>query len=452
MKTHSSSGVFLRLASGALLLLLLATLASGCTERDDAYVLLRRLPNRKAGAPTPLGYAKPDDSAAPRVRRLLADGFGAELLRTFAMTKRFVRRTAPPDSVPYARAAAPTYLALGTSDTYRGRPYRNREIDGGWLSAAIPAGTPVVWIDDDPTELAQLPPFADCAVPDLPLSERSRDAATTDLIVAGLADAIVNVAAPGPTDFSTDPEPTYPLRDGYVAFLEVVAAEWHPPNDGADPRESLRRAALFADVRANAAARGETGGGRRCGREAVDWPPGAVAPAWWMVRDPTVIATVLYRLAASAIGRRLTTDQAYLPFVEEPPPRGLSGGLLLGAFRNFQAKLLSAWSRAALAGRTPVDLVDLVDAYGDAYPEERAEVTRIFLVTTYGATALPRGVDPRWPDQLASGLAALTADVLFGRRGLRDALRGPAPDTEDSVDRPAPRDLKRHLQRPLVDL
>ena len=40
------------------------------------------------------------------------------------------------------------------------------------------------------------------------------------------------------------------------------------------------------------------------------------------------------------------------------------------------------------ANRPPRDLVDLVEAYADAYPAERAEATRIFLVTTYGATAL----------------------------------------------------------------
>ena len=67
--------------------------------------------------------------------------------------------------------------------------------------------------------------------------------------------------------------------------------------------------------------------------------------------------------------------------------------LLLGAFRNFQAKLLAAWSRAAGARTAPPhDLVDLVEAYADAYPAERAEATRIFLVTTYGATVVAKGV------------------------------------------------------------
>jgi hypothetical protein len=136
-----------------------------------------------------------------------------------------------------------------------------------------------------------------------------------------------------------------------------------------------------------------------------------------------VIATVLYRMAASQLGRRMARDEIYRPFLEARPPRGISPALLLGAFRNFQAKLLAAWGGAVAAGKKPLNVVDLVEAYADAYPEERAEVTRIFLVTTYGATTLPEAIRPRDPpDTVASALAAITADVLFGRRGLRDGL------------------------------
>ena len=136
-----------------------------------------------------------------------------------------------------------------------------------------------------------------------------------------------------------------------------------------------------------------------------------------------MIATVLYRMAASELGRRMAPDEVYRPFLEARPPRGIPPALLLGAFRNFQAKLLAAWGRAVAAGHKPFNVVDLVEAYADAYPEERAEVTRIFLVTTYGATALPEAIHPQdEPDTVASQLAAVTADVLFGRRGLRDGL------------------------------
>ncbi len=44
---------------------------------------------------------------------------------------------------------------------------------------------------------------------------------------------------------------------------------------------------------------------------------------------------------------------------------------MLGPFRNFQAKLLSAWGRAVLEGRPPRDIADLVEAYGRALPAER---------------------------------------------------------------------------------
>jgi hypothetical protein len=81
---------------------------------------------------------------------------------------------------------------------------------------------------------------------------------------------------------------------------------------------------------------------------------------------------------------------------------------------------------AVQAHRAPQDLVDLIEVYGAAYPEERAEVTRIFLVTTDGLTVRAGGVNPRQStEQVASNLAGLTADVLFGRRDLRTALRPP---------------------------
>ena len=107
----------------------------------------------------------------------------------------------------------------------------------------------------------------------------------------------------------------------------------------------------------------------------------------------------------------------YRPFLEARPPRDVHPALLLGAFRNFQAKLLAAWSRADAASRPPHDLIDLVEAYGDAYPAERAEATRIFLVTTYGATALAERRSRR-RDARAGRVAAGDAD---GGRAVRAA-------------------------------
>jgi len=183
-------------------------------------------------------------------------------------------------------------------------------------------------------------------------------------LVSGLGSAIVDVVAPetgGPYAQSSS------LRAGYVAFLQVVAAEWRPPRD-TDDRDDLRGLQVFADVRANDAVLRSHGDGRR------------------MVSDPLVVASVLYRLASSGLGQRMADPAVYRPFLEARPPRDVHPALLLGAFRNFQAKLLAAWGGAARANRAPRDLVDLVEIYAAAYPAERAEATRIFMITTYGAT------------------------------------------------------------------
>ena len=396
----------------------------GCAvQRDDGFVLLRRNPQRAAGEPTPLFHAASDDPAAMRVRRLLSDGFAAELLRTYAMTRRLVQQTAPPGSVRRTRADAPVYVALGISDDDRGWPYRDRLIGGGWLRETIAADVPIVWVED-PT-----PDALPNALDDLG-AERDpawRDAAVLERIVAGLGQAIVSIAAPpAPAFSSAEPRP-YPLRDGYLQFLQVVGAEWRSAGGdgiGSDAHDYLRRAQAFAAVRSN-----EGLARFRQGRIGDGYPDLSARDSLRMLmRDPLVIATTLYRLASSSAGHRLARDEVYRPFVQAPPPEGISPGRLLGTFRNFQAKLLSAWSSAALArphdGNDETDLIDLVEAYAAAYPEERAEVIRIFLATTDGLTARPGGVNPyQAPQRVAEGLAALTADVLFGLRDLRTALR-----------------------------
>jgi len=97
---------------------------------------------------------------------------------------------------------------------------------------------------------------------------------------------------------------------------------------------------------------------------------------------------------------------------------------VLGPFRNFQAKLLSAWGRAVLEGKPPRDIVDLIDAYGRALPAERAEVIRIFVVTTYGATVRKGGVPLPAGDPGAAlpELTALAAQVAAAKLSLRAAL------------------------------
>ena len=338
---------------------LVQTLA-GCATRDDDYMLLRRGPGEpKPGEPVRLTFAPPNDADAWYVRHLLADGFGAEMLRTYAMTKRFAARTSEYRDTP-------TYLAIGD----RATGDHKRQVEMRLWRSTLPDDAPVIWLDSH------------------------SPAAMTNLVTA-LADATVDVVAPHSSG---------PLRAGYVEFIQVVAAEWRPPR-AIDDRDELRRLPGYARVRGNYA----VSFGSRPARE--------------LASDPEVIATVLYRMAASELGQTMAPAATYHPFLASRAPRDVHPALLLGAFRNFQAKLLAAWSGAVRAHRPLLDVVDLVEAYAAAHPAERAEATRILLVTTYGATVVPAGVALyEQPAVIEAKLATLTADVLFGRRGLHDAF------------------------------
>jgi len=356
--------MFLRIVS----LLAIAEVLSSCATRDDDYLLLRR-----AGGTDHVEFATRTDAQAFYVRQLLADGFGAELLWTYSMAKRFVARTSGDRELPTAIVLGP---AVGRVD---GVPLR---VATAFWQTSLPADTPIVWIDE------------------------GRPGREMDDLVAGLGAAIADTVAP---------DRGFELRAGYLEFLQVVAAEWRPPRP-IDDREELRGERVYAQVRGNTAV--------------FDAPavclgerPAEIRPADNLVNDPEVIATVLYRLASSDLGRKMAPREVYRPFLIEEPPRGVHPALLLGAFRNFQAKLLAAWRGAITAGRRPRDLIELVDAYADAYPAERTEAIRIFLTTTYGATVQRGGIRADQPlEQVESQLALLTADVLFGRRGLRDGF------------------------------
>jgi hypothetical protein len=321
-----------------------------------------------------LAPAARNDGEALYARELLASGFGAELLRTYAMTKRFAARTA-------GYHETPTTIVLGRDDRYHPDPGQKRLVDIGWWTTSMAREQPTIWMFDPSVPNAS--PMAD--------------------LVRSFGAEILKVIAPE-TPGADDALPSNPLRRGYIAFLEVVAAEWKTPAI-IDDRDELRRLPTFADVRANEGVLDAQGDARL------------------MVHDDRVVATVLCRMASSKLGQQMADPSVYLPFLEVTPPRNVHPALLLGAFRNFQAKLLAAWSRARAAGKPPRDVIDLVEAYADAYPAERAEVMRIFLITTYGATAVADGVNPDAPyRQVESQLAMLTADVLFGRRGLRDGF------------------------------
>jgi hypothetical protein len=364
--------------STAVFVLLAPTLLA-CTTRDDDFMLLRRVETKDPGAPIRLVQAARNDGEALYIRQLLSNGFGAELLRTYAMTKRFAARTA-------GYHETPTTIVLGPCGY--SEPEKKRLIDIGWWTTSMSSEQPIIWMYDPHESYGGGSPMG--------------------ALVERFGDEILEVIAP---DNTNDVDPPNLLRRGYLYFLETVAAEWRTPSL-IDDRDELRRRRVFAEIRAN---------------EGV---LNAHGDAKMMLRDPRVVGTVLSRMASSKLGQQMADPSVYLPFLEVKPPRDVHPALLLGAFRNFQAKLLSAWSRARAAGRPPHDVIDLVEAYADAYPAERAEATRIFLITTYGATVVADGVSPDAPyQQVESRLAMLNADVLFGRRRLRDgfAVADPAP-------------------------
>ena len=173
---------------------------------------------------------------------------------------------------------------------------------------------------------------------------------------------------------------------GYARALEVVAREWRVGEGpaGAMPADAGTAAQreLFAAVRENRYALDADGapapGPRAAGRSGRDrdrpLPPGAVE---------------------DASAGRSPPDAVYAPFVKDRVPEGISPAAVLGPFRNFQAKLLSAWAPRGAGGQAAADIADLVDAYARALPAERAEVIRIFVVTTFGATVQSRAACAR---------------------------------------------------------
>ena len=159
-------------------------------------------------------------------------------------------------------------------------------------------------------------------------------------------------------------------------------------------------------------ARGDAAGRRRhqrparrcsrpCGRTATSSAPTARrARRPTCSRIPGVAATVLYRLAQSkTVGRKIAPAEVYAPFVTDRVPAGVSPAAVLGPFRNFQAKLLSAWGRAVLEGRPAArHRRSRRGLRPRAAGRAGATSSRIFVITTYGATVKPGGVRPPTAD------------------------------------------------------
>ncbi|MGD0835022.1 MAG: hypothetical protein ABSB49_00075 [Polyangia bacterium] len=363
---------------------------------SDSYLLL--VPAEGAVAGQPLRVRRVD-VAYPAVQPLpglFEAGFASEMLRTVYLAEQFIR-DATIDGKRFSdlgryNAGLPVCLVVGVDRM----PYaRGLAITGSLFGR-----------DDRPT----LPWLG------LP-AEPGRDKALLQTLASHFAAYAAELIATG-GELEAGPPPPRVLVDGYRMALEVVAREWRTTAGPAGVIQSdegtVAQRDIFALVRENRAILDDSH---------------ALRPAREIMASPGVAATVIYRMAQSrAVGPRVAPEAFYAPFAKDRMPPGVSPAAILGSFRNFQAKLLGAWATAVLRGRPPQDIVDLVELYGLAFPAERSEVTRIFVVTTYGATVEAGGAstDAKDAQHTLAELTALSAQVVAGKRTLRDALATPA--------------------------
>jgi hypothetical protein len=343
----------------------------------------------KSGFPVVEKVAIDNPHAVP-LHQKFAVSFASEVLRTDYLAKQLIREIDVGgrrySDAQRASAREPTVLNMGGARA------------GGPTSRGIALKGSFGGTDEYPNVLAA----AIDAYPDHDRALSQTLAGTLGLLAAS---RVAGADAPKPND---------PLVVAYGRALEVISREWR---EGEGPAGMLPADAgsaaqreLFAAVRENRYVLGADGAPR---------------PARELLADPGVAATVLYRLAQSkSVGRKIAPDAVYAPFVKDRVPEGISPAAVLGPFRNFQAKLLSAWARAVLEGKPPANIADLVEAYGRALPAERSEITRIFVVTTFGATVKPGGVRPPAgnPGDALPELTALAAEVAAGKLSAHAAL------------------------------
>jgi len=355
------------------------------------------VPNGKGSNPgAPLEVRRVDlkHEAVEPLPRLFETGFASEMLRTVYLAGQFLRDAVINgrrfSDLGRANGSLPVCLVVGVDQM----PYaRGLSIDGTFGSDSRPT-LPWIGLPGDP----------------------AHDKALLQTLTAHFAAYAANLVATGGV-LDAGPTPPKPLVDGYRMAMEVVAREWRTTAGPAgviqlDQGTSEQRE-LFGDVRDN--------------RYVLDDSHIHLRPAAELLAEPGVAATILYRMAQSrAVGPRVAPEAFYAPFATNRMPPGISPAAILGTFRNFQAKLLGSWATAVLRGNAPKDIIDLVDVYGRAFPAERAEVIRLFVVTTYGGTVKPGGssMDPADAQHTLAELTALAAQVTAGRRTLRDALAG----------------------------
>jgi len=391
--------------------LALAAASGGCGDGKaplgppDSYLVYQPAPGEAAATSSPrlLQAVAIDDARATPIHRGAAEGFMGELLRTDYLAKELLRngwqgRTFSPAA--RAGAAEPTVLILAGT-----RATRTEEAAiGTGFSEAASFGRKKVHADASWIEVGDDPP----GDPAFVQTASGRIARLVSERIARAADP----AAPLPRV----------LLDGYALAMEVIGREWRvgegPMGRVAPDAGTGTQRERFAAVRQNAF---------------VLKPDSEILrPAAELLAEPGVVAALIYRMAqAKGVGRKIGPPEIYAPVVKDRVPPGISPAAVLGPVRNFQVKLLTAWALAAAAGHAPRDVIDLVTAYTDVVPGERAEVMRLFVATTFGATVKPGGVSPRAADATASlaELTALAAEVTAGRRTLRSGMTasGAAP-------------------------
>ncbi len=399
------------------LVLALAGTAAACgrdpiaDQPPESYALLAAA--GKAASPQP---ARPLDLSvepALTLQKLLNEGFAAEALRTVYLAKQLVRYGAvngaryPADLT--AAAALPVLLVVGLDEGGNAKGVQLERRFGG------PALHPTAHF--------------------LGLSANVEgDKALVQTLTGRLATHAATWVAGGTGDARQAR-----LIDAYRMAMEVIAREWRAGGQAIAPLGgTLAQRQTFAAVRENHGVAGPDGKATRSAAE--------------LLSDPIVAATVLHRLAQTrTVANRPAAADLYLPYMipmfpSGRPPEGIAPAAVLGPVRNFQAKLFAAWGRAVGKGQPPVDIVDLLTAYGALFPEERKEVVRIYLTTTFAATTIADGVSraPEQTDASIARLGELTDDVLAGRRTLRDALAAPAtPPGEAGVRDPGRERSKR---------
>jgi hypothetical protein len=382
--------------------------AAGCGGSEtplgapDSYLLYAP----SAGSPPPGPGGLPvvdrldaDEGTGLLLTRMFSNGFAAEMVRSVHLAKQLVRNGTLAgrryDERLRAQASEPLCLVVGLPEP-----------------GARPLGLAVARWLRAPVERVNT---AWLGLPGNLGEDQAAVQTVTGRLAAHAAAWISGGRASPPGSPGVPASTTGSIAEAYRMAMEVIAREWRVGRGsagvvpGTAGTEAQRQ--LFAEIRENRAALGADGKTLR--------------PAAELLSDPQIAATVIYRLAQNrGVAQAVASAETYTPFVSGPLPEGISGAAVLGSIRNFQAKLFSAWGRAVLAGRPPGDIVELLEAYLDMFPAERKEVWRVFLVTTYLGTVKPGGMsrDPEQGDQMLAEVAAVTEDLLAGKRTLRDAL------------------------------